>query len=76
MVRTQISLTEAQHRYLKETARQSGASLSSLVRDAVDGLMRGREEHRRRALEILGSFVADRDDVSVRHDEYLHGAKE
>ena len=76
MVRTQISLTESQYRYLKETARESGVSMSSLVRDAVELQMRRREEHRQRALEIIGSFVADRDDVSVRHDEYLHGGKE
>ena len=76
MIRTQISLTESQYRYLKEAARESGVSLSSLVREAVDGLMRRQQESRRQALEILGSFVADRDDVSVRHDEYLHGGEE
>jgi hypothetical protein len=76
MIRTQISLTESQYRYLKEASRESGVSLSSLVREAVSGLMRSQRESRRQALEILGSFVADRDDVSVRHDEYLHGGEE
>jgi len=71
MVRTQISLTEEQHRFLKEMSHETGESLSSLIRRAVENL---RDEHlarARRALELLGAFKADKKDVSVRHDHYL-----
>jgi len=76
MVRTQVSLTEEQYRYLKELSRDSGVSLSSLVREAVDLMRRDRERARRRAIAFLGSCVADRTDVARRHDDYFAGGED
>jgi Arc/MetJ-type ribon-helix-helix transcriptional regulator len=71
MVRTQVSLTEEQHRFLTSLARQSGVSLSTLVREAVGLLKQSRTPPAERALALLGAFEADRPDISVHHDEYL-----
>ena len=40
MIRTQISLTKAQHEYLKEHARKTGESLASTIRRAIGYLQR------------------------------------
>jgi hypothetical protein len=79
MVRTQIQLTEAQYSRLKECAREENVSMAELVRQAVDLLTSGRgllpgEDLRRRAMAVTGGFVADRDDVSERHDDYYPDA--
>lgn len=71
MVRTQISLTEEQHRFLKELAHETGESLSSLIRRAVENLKNEQLARTRQALDLLGAFKADKKDVSVRHDHYL-----
>jgi hypothetical protein len=71
MIRTQISLTEEQHHYLKTTAGATGESLSAILRRALDEHRRRRDRPVERALAVLGAFEADRDDVSERHDEYL-----
>ena len=71
MVRTQISLTGEQHRFLKSLAKQTGVSLSTLVRQAVDMLRKSGDTPAERALALLGAFEADRPDVSVRHDDYF-----
>ncbi len=74
MVRTQILLTEHQHRFLKELSSETGASLSALVRQAVETL---RAEQRApsldRARKLLGSFSDCRTDVAENHDHYLWG---
>jgi hypothetical protein len=72
MVRTQISLTEQQHAFLKETATQSGVSLSELIRRAVDGMMCQPEPSvTAAARSLIGAFQSDVADVSKRHDEHL-----
>ncbi len=71
MLRTQISLSAEQHAYLKELSRQTGASLSELVRRAIDELREKNVTPVRKALELVGSFEADRDDVSERHDDFF-----
>lgn len=72
MVRTQISLTEHQHAFLKETATQSGVSLSELIRRAVDAMMRQPDPSvTATARSLIGAFQSDAADVSQRHDEHL-----
>lgn len=71
MVRTQISLTEDQYRFLKELAHETGESLSSLIRKAVENLKSEQLKRTRQALDLLGAFKADKKDVSVKHDHYL-----
>ncbi len=73
MIRTQISLSVEQHRFLTELARQRRESLASIIRKAVEDLRLREMPPRRRALELLGAFQADRDDVSIKHDDYFAG---
>lgn len=73
MTRTQISLTEDQYRFLAECSRQTGESLSAIVRRAIDRLRAQEEPPRRRLLALIGAYEADRSDVAERHDEILWG---
>ncbi|MBF0500088.1 MAG: hypothetical protein HQM09_08145 [Candidatus Riflebacteria bacterium] len=73
MNRTQISLTEEQHRFLVEVSHQSGESISEIIRRAVDRLRAENDVPNRKALRLIGAFEADRPDVSIRHDEFLWG---
>lgn len=51
MIRTQIYLTEEEHRKLHQLSRRRGTSLSELIRDAIDRmLLQSRKENR---LEVL-----------------------
>lgn len=56
-----------------EVSRQSGESISEIIRRAVDRLRAEEGTPNRRALGLIGAFKADRPDVSVRHDEFLLG---
>ncbi|NLI76566.1 MAG: ribbon-helix-helix domain-containing protein [Candidatus Riflebacteria bacterium] len=75
MTRTQITLTEEQYRFLTDYSRQTGESLSSIIRRAVDRLRSQEEPPNRRVLGLIGAFQADRTDISVRHDEILWRAE-
>lgn len=63
MIRTQISLHEEQHRRLKEQSRETGLSMSELVRRQLDGDELSTEERQRRLRALRASFGAwgDRD---------------
>ncbi len=71
MIRTQVQLTEEQHAFLRRQARETGRSLSDLVREAVARFETAARAPKERALRLLGAFEADRTDVSVHHDTYL-----
>ena len=76
MVRTQIQLTEAQAKALRDAAARQGRSMAELVRDGVEALLRSeagpsREELKRRAIEALGRFRSGKSDISSEHDRYL-----
>lgn len=77
MVRTQIQLTEAQARALKELAARQGVSMAALIRQGVERIIEDDEETRkekwRRALAVMGRFhdIEGARDVSVNHDKYL-----
>ena len=73
MVRAQILFQEDQYQFLKARSRETGTSISALVRDIVEHLRRNQPPLRQQAIQLLGAFEADRDDVSIRHDEYLAG---
>ena len=73
MVRTQILFQEDQYQFLKARSRETGTSISALVRDIVERLRRSEPPRRQQAIQLLGAFEADHDDVSIRHDEYLTG---
>jgi len=75
MVRRIIQLTEDQAQSLTERAKEQGTSVSELVRQGVDLILRTgitNNEMRKRAIEAIG-FIKDTDarDLSVNHDKYL-----
>jgi hypothetical protein len=75
MVRTQITLTEEQHRRLARVARARGVSMSELVRQAVDATVADEDEEVRRkwerAKQVFGAFNSGIPDIAERHDDYL-----
>lgn len=80
MLRTQIQLTEEQHRQLRIAARRQGVSLAEMVLRCVaryiDDEQPDRKALYRRAAKLVGT-LDDPDraaDLSERHDEYLDEA--
>jgi hypothetical protein len=76
MVRTQIQLTTEQARNLKKLAHSSQASVSELVRKAVEDLLKSNnktdpQDLKKRALDIIGKYHSGKKDISKKHDHYL-----
>jgi uncharacterized protein YigA (DUF484 family) len=75
VIRTQISLTEAQMERLRREARRRHTSIAALIRDAVDATVIDQEADRltrqRRAFGVAGAFSSGRSDTSERNDEVL-----
>jgi Arc/MetJ-type ribon-helix-helix transcriptional regulator len=79
MVRMQVQFGEQQLCRLREQAAAEHASVSEIVRRAVDAWMEGRgqptpAELRRRAIGAAGTFASGRSDVAEQHDDYLADA--
>lgn len=75
MVRTQISLTEAQMAALRSAAAHSGVSLAELVREAVDAHLArlDRHQHRERMLRAVGVGASGLGNLAKDHDTYAWG---
>jgi hypothetical protein len=75
VIRTQISLTEAQMERLRREARRRHTSIAAIIRDAVDATVTDEDSDRsarhRRAFGLAGAFSSGRSDISERHDEVL-----
>jgi hypothetical protein len=74
VIRTQISLTEAQMDRLRREARRRHTSIAAIIRDAVDATVTedsDRLTRQRRAFGLAGAFSSGRSDTSERHDEIL-----
>ena len=77
MHRIQVQLTPEQERMLRELATLRGKSVSALIREGVDRLLKPEKENReelwRRASSFIGSGhdFEGATDVSERHDDYL-----
>jgi hypothetical protein len=77
MIRTQIQLTEEQHKFLREKATEYNVSMAELIRRSVDLLAQKEtkpdwEERKRRALTIRAYEDIDgATNVSINHDDYL-----
>ena len=76
MVRTQIQLTEAQSKALKEMSAQRDVSMAELIRQGIDFYLRAcgtisPEERRQRAIKAAGQFHSGQTDLSEKHDAYL-----
>ena len=82
MVRTQIQLTEAQHRELTRYSRRLGISLSEAIRRCVnaqlehDRIAPAREERVRAALAVCGKYRDSHGEtrVALEHDRFLEDA--
>jgi Arc/MetJ-type ribon-helix-helix transcriptional regulator len=80
MVRTQISLTEAQLDAVRREAVRRGLSMSGVVRAAVDQLIDAQRAHTERgerrelALGVIGRFASGSTDGSDDHDRHLADA--
>ena len=81
-MRTQIQLTEAQHRELTLYSRRLGISLSEAIRRCVNAQLEhdrtapAREERVRAALAVCGKYhdVHGETRVALEHDRYLADA--
>lgn len=81
MVRAQVQLTAEQLAALRDIASKEGVSVSHVVREGVDLLLRerrapSREELVKRSLEAMGLFRSGTGDLSAKHDEYFAEASE
>ncbi len=76
MIRTQISMTEAQAEGLRLLAAARNRSQAALLRDALDDLLEGdrRSRHRARASAAFGAFRSGQHDTSEHHDAALDEA--
>ena len=64
----------AQWEKLKMMSKGRKRSISELIRESVDLFIKkgvAGEERKKRALEVVGKFSSDREDVSEKHDFYL-----
>ena len=75
MIRTQITLTEEQHRRLARVARARGVSMAEVIRQAVDRVVPDEGQERRerweRALAAVGSHRSGLPHVAEEHDAHL-----
>lgn len=77
MIRTQIQLTEEQHRHLRRLAAERGVSLAELIRRSVDGLLASETVNRdalyEKASRLIGRFedAEAATDIAQEHDRYL-----
>ena len=74
VIRTQISLTEAQMDRLRREARRRHTSIAAIIRDAVDATVTedsDRLTRQRRAFGLAVAFSSGRSDTAERHDEIL-----
>lgn len=82
MVRTQIELTDEQHRRLQIIARREGITLAEAVRRCLDRSLSAPEGDLRglyaRAAELIGTIRAPEDipDLAEHHDRYLEESLE
>lgn len=76
MIRIQVQLTEEQLAALKRLAGRRGVSISELVRQGVDAILRGPQAEqerlrRERARAAAGRFRSGLGDLAEAHDRYL-----
>jgi hypothetical protein len=78
MNRTQIQLTEEQHKQLRELSRDTREPIAALIRKAVDLFLLTRRPDRfylyRQAQTAVGKYEAGIPDISINHDKYLEEA--
>ena len=79
MIRTQISLTEAQMQRLRAEARRRHVSLAAVIRDAVDRVVPDENARQRdridRLLAAAGSAASGTGSIARDHDAVLGGER-
>jgi len=79
MIRTQILLTEEQHKLLKSISQEKSISMAETIRECVtyysaniaDRVVASEEEKYSIALNAAGRFKSGIKDLSLKHDLYL-----
>ncbi len=69
LYRTQLLLEEGQHAELERLARESGRSMSELVRDVLDDYLirTSEDESTRRSLAAIDGLAAMRERIQLQH---------
>ena len=77
MHRTQIYLTDDQHKELKSLAKRLGKKQSELIRQAVDGLLEEKRKPTKEEIQAgfaaIAGMWADRDDIEAEMAEIRRG---
>jgi hypothetical protein len=75
MRRTQVALTDVQHRKLEAMAKSLGVTMAELIRQGVDLVLRDKAAlGRDPLLDLLGQAGSvGRPDIAAQHDAYLTG---
>lgn len=73
MIRTQVQLEENQIQWLRATAKDTGVSISQLVRDSISFFQKQKNNstNKEKALQAVGSFRSGKSDIARNHDKYL-----
>ena len=75
MHRTQILLEDWQYQALKAAAERQERSISSLVREAVAGMLRKKQRPAANRLAEIAGIGEDRDSSGRDHDRVLYGPR-
>jgi len=73
MIRTQIQFEKETYQKLKERSKETGESISALVRKSLDRNLDDQELDSRwqRALGSMGKFESGLKDLAEKHDSHL-----
>lgn len=74
MKRTNISLEEWQHTYLKQRARQEDTSMSAIIREMVEQYAeeRGESTQSDPIHDVIGSGNSGEGDIARDHDRHIY----
>ena len=73
MIRTQIQFEKKTYESLKTKSRETGKSISEIVRRSLDQAIESQESDLKwaRALNSLGKFASGLENLAEKHDEHL-----
>ena len=73
MIRTQIQFQKKTYESLKTKSKETGKSISEIVRRSLDQTIESQEADQkwRRALKSMGKFSSGLNNLAEKHDEHL-----
>jgi predicted DNA-binding protein len=73
MIRTQIQFQKETYECLKTKSKETGKSISEIVRRSLDQTIESQETDQKwaRALSSLGKFTSGLNNLAEKHDEHL-----